>query len=100
MDCFWAVVRRYAITLLCLITFAGHCSIALAKPNIVLVLADDLGYGDLGCYGHATFKTPNLDRLAAQGARLTHFNCPASFCAPTRSSLMTGRYPFRSGMVL
>lgn len=69
------------------------------KPNVVIILADDLGYGDLGCYGHNTFKTPRLDKLAAEGARLTHFNTPAPFCAPTRASLMTGRYPFRCGMM-
>jgi uncharacterized sulfatase len=69
-----------------------------SRPNVVVILADDLGYGDLACYGHPQFKTPNLDRLAAEGARLTQFNCPAPFCAPTRASLMTGRYPFRCGM--
>ncbi len=69
------------------------------KPtNVIILLADDLGYGDLACYGHPTFKTPNLDRMAAEGARLTQFNTPAPFCAPTRASLMTGRYPFRCGM--
>jgi uncharacterized sulfatase len=68
------------------------------RPNVIIILADDLGYGDLGCYGHPKFKTPNLDRLAATGARLTQFNCPAPYCAPTRASLMTGRYPFRCGM--
>ncbi|MFO1483747.1 MAG: sulfatase [Verrucomicrobiaceae bacterium] len=68
------------------------------KPNIVLILADDLGYGDLGCYGHPKFKTPRLDQMAAEGAKLTQFNTPAPFCAPTRASLMTGRYPFRCGM--
>ncbi len=68
------------------------------RPNIVVILADDLGYGDLGCYGHPRFKTPRLDRMAAEGARLTQFNTPAPFCAPTRASLMTGRYPFRCGM--
>ena len=67
-------------------------------PNVIVILADDLGYGDLGCYGHPKFKTPHLDRMAAEGARLTQFNTPAPFCAPTRASLMTGRYPFRSGM--
>lgn len=67
-------------------------------PNIVVILADDLGYGDLGCYGHPKFKTPHIDRLAAGGARLTQFNAPAPFCAPTRASLLTGRYPFRCGM--
>jgi N-acetylgalactosamine-6-sulfatase len=69
------------------------------RPNVVIILADDLGYGDLGCYGHPKFKTPNLDRMASEGARLTQFNCPAPFCAPTRASLLTGRYPFRCGMV-
>jgi uncharacterized sulfatase len=68
------------------------------RPNIVLILADDLGSGDLGCYGHPRFKTPHLDRLAAEGARLTHFNTPMPFCAPTRASLLTGRYPFRCRM--
>jgi arylsulfatase A-like enzyme len=69
-----------------------------APPNIVVILADDLGYGDLGCYGHPKFKTPRIDQMAAEGARLTQFNTPAPFCAPTRASLMTGRYPFRCGM--
>lgn len=68
------------------------------RPNVVIILADDLGYGDLGCYGHPTFKTPRLDRLAAEGARLTQFHCPAPFCAPTRAALLTGRQPFRCGM--
>lgn len=71
---------------------------AFRRPNVILLLADDLGYGDLACYGHPRFKTPNLDRMAAEGARLTHFNTPAPFCAPTRASLMTGRYPFRCRM--
>jgi uncharacterized sulfatase len=69
------------------------------RPNVVIILADDLGYGDLSCYGHPKFKTPNLDRMAADGARLAQFNCPAPFCAPTRASLLTGRYPLRCGMV-
>src|SRR3954454_8025665 len=67
-------------------------------PNVIILLADDIGYGDLACFGPRTFKTPNLDRMAAEGARLTHFNTPAPFCAPTRASLMTGRYPFRNGL--
>lgn len=69
-----------------------------SPPDIVIILADDLGYGDLGCYGHPRFKTPAIDRLAAEGARLLQFNTPTAFCAPTRASLMTGRYPFRCGM--
>lgn len=70
----------------------------LKRPNVIIILADDLGYGDLACYGHPSFKTPNLDRMAAEGARLTHFNTPMPFCAPTRASLMTGRYPSRCGL--
>lgn len=68
------------------------------RPNIVLILADDLGYGDLSCYGHPKFKTPHLDQMAKDGARLTQFNTPMPYCAPTRASLLTGRYPSRCGM--
>ena len=71
---------------------------AATPPNVVIILADDLGYGDLACYGHPKFKTPCLDRMAAEGARLTQFNAPMPYCAPSRASLMTGRYPFRCGM--
>jgi uncharacterized sulfatase len=71
---------------------------AADKSNVIVILADDLGYGDLACYGHAKFKTPHLDRMAAEGARLTQFNTPMPFCAPTRASLLTGRYPFRCEM--
>jgi uncharacterized sulfatase len=72
--------------------------VSVPKPNVVIILADDLGYGDLGCYGHPSFRTPRIDRMAAEGARLTQFNTPMPFCAPTRASLLTGRYPFRCGM--
>ena len=77
-----------------LLMFSAACLSAAStadRPNVVIILADDLGYGDLGSYGHPKFKTPHLDRLAAAGARLTQFNCPAPYCAPTRASLMTGR---------
>ena len=79
---------------------AGGLAVAAAapRPNLIVILADDLGYGDLACFGHPKFKTPNLDRMAAEGAKLTHFNTPAPFCAPTRASLITGRYPFRCGL--
>jgi uncharacterized sulfatase len=73
-------------------------AVQAARPNVVIILADDLGYGDLGCYGHPRFKTPSLDRMAAEGVRLTQFNTPMPFCAPTRASLLTGRYPFRHGL--
>jgi len=73
-------------------------SAVAGRPNIVIILADDLGYGELSCYGHPKFKTPCLDRMAAEGARLTRFLTPMPYCAPTRAALMTGRYPFRCGM--
>jgi arylsulfatase A-like enzyme len=68
------------------------------SPNVVIILADDLGIGDLGSYGAKPSQTPRLDRLAEEGARLTQFQTPAPLCAPTRGALMTGRYPFRCGM--
>jgi arylsulfatase A-like enzyme len=68
------------------------------RPNVVIILADDMGAGDLGCYGHPKFKTPRIDQMAAEGVRLTQFNTPLPYCAPTRASLLTGRYPFRCGM--
>jgi uncharacterized sulfatase len=71
---------------------------AQRPPNFIVILADDLGYGDLACYGHPTFQTPNLDRMAREGVRFTDFYTPMPFCAPTRSSLLTGRYPFRTGV--
>lgn len=68
------------------------------KPNIIVVLADDLGYGDLGVFGGRTIRTPNLDRLAREGARLTDFYASANICTPSRAGLLTGRYPIRTGL--
>jgi arylsulfatase A-like enzyme len=67
-------------------------------PNIVLVIADDLGYGDLGCYGNTRVRSPNIDRLAAQGMRFTDFDVTWPACTPSRSSILTGRYPQRNGL--
>jgi N-acetylgalactosamine-6-sulfatase len=67
------------------------------KPNILLIVADDLGYGDLGCYGVGDIRTPNIDRLAEQGVRLTNFYANAPECTPTRTALLTGRYQQRAG---
>jgi arylsulfatase A len=71
---------------------------AAKPPNIVIILADDLGYGDLSCYGHPSIRTPNLDRMAAEGMRFTDFYVAACVCTPSRTALMTGRLPTRSGM--
>ncbi len=67
-------------------------------PNVIIIFADDLGWGDLGCYGQQHWSTPRIDRMAAEGARLTQFYVPVPYCAPSRAALLTGRYPFRSGM--
>ncbi len=64
------------------------------RPNIVLLFADDVGYGDLSCYGHPTIQTPHLDRMAREGLRLTSFYSAPS-CVPARVQLLTGRYPAR-----
>ena len=71
---------------------------AVGKPNIILIMADDLGYGDLGCYGSITNPTPNLDALAEQGMRFTDYHSNGAVCSPTRAALMTGRYQQRAGI--
>ena len=69
-----------------------------AKPNIVLIVSDDQGYADLGCCGRPELKTPNLDRLASEGVRLTDFYVTWPACTPSRGSILTGRYPQRNGL--
>ena len=70
-----------------------------SQPNVVVIFADDLGYGDLSCFGQKAWKTPRLDRMAAEGVRLTDFYVSVPYCAPSRAALLTGRYPFRTGVV-
>lgn len=79
---------------------SGTCCRAetTSRPNIVVVLADDLGYGDLACYGNRVIKTPNIDRFAKQGLRLTDCYSAAANCSPARAGLMTGRTPYRIGI--
>ncbi|XP_036883589.1 arylsulfatase L-like [Sturnira hondurensis] len=78
---------------------AGGRDFSGSRPNILLLMADDLGIGDLGCYGNATIRTPNIDRLAEEGVQLTQHLAAASVCTPSRAAFLTGRYPLRSGMV-
>src|SRR5687767_11399155 len=81
-----------SLLLICLVPVS-----AAERPNVVLLLADDLGYGDLACYGCPDIKTPNIDSLAKQGVRLTSFYSNGPECTPTRTGLMTGRYQQRAG---
>lgn len=68
------------------------------KPNFVLIVADDLGYGDIGCYGNKINRTPNLDRMALEGMRFTDFHSNGPMCSPTRAALLTGKYQNRFGL--
>ena len=65
------------------------------KPNVILINADDLGYGDLSCYGATKVKTPHIDRLAKEGMRFTDAHSPSAVCSPSRYGLLTGQYPIR-----
>src|SRR5215510_11507136 len=72
--------------------FALDIAMAQTRPNIIFIQADDLGYGDLSCYGQRKFKTPNIDRLASEGLRFTQYYAGSTVCAPSRSALMTGQH--------
>ncbi len=77
----------------------GLCA-SSEKPNVILIFADDLGYGDVGAfYEDSPFETPRLDQMAREGAMLTSFYVPTPYCAPSRGTILTGRYPFRHGVV-
>src|SRR5947208_9411858 len=84
------------------VTATGGAALAAAqtrrRPNVVIFLADDLGCHDLGCWGAADLETPNIDAIAASGARFTNWYSAAPVCAPARAALLTGRYPIRAGV--
>jgi arylsulfatase A len=99
---------RFSLATLCLSTCCLCLTVRTANceqkppdspvPNIVIFLADDLGYGDLACYGHPLIKTPNLDAFAKQGVRLTQCYSASAVCSPSRSAILTGRTPYRNGV--
>jgi arylsulfatase A-like enzyme len=84
--------------LACALASSSRLSAADQKPNVVVILADDFGYGSAGCYGATGLKTPNLDRLAREGRRFTHAYATGSVCSPTRYGLLTGRYYWRTAV--
>ena len=88
------VVKTIAITLLLIAT-----TLRAAPPNIVFMYVDNLGFGDLGCYGNTEVKTPHLDRLAAEGVRCTDFYVVTSTCTVSRGAVLTGRHPLRNGLL-
>ncbi len=78
---------RASILLPAILVAAPLCSSAAPRPNFILINCDDLGYGDLGCYGSTKQRTPNVDRLAKEGTRFTSFYCTSGVCTPSRTSL-------------
>ncbi|XP_077436877.1 arylsulfatase D isoform X1 [Vanacampus margaritifer] len=97
----FAAMRAFLLAPLFLIPLLASDIIAnesARRPNFVLVMVDDLGIGDVGCYGNDTIRTPNIDKLASEGVKLTQHIAAASLCTPSRAAFMTGRYAVRSGM--
>jgi arylsulfatase A len=86
-------LRCSTVFLAVLLICAAIIDAAESKPNIVLIFVDDLGYGDLGCYGNEVIRTPNIDRLATEGQRWTSFYAAGNYCVPSRRGLMSGRHP-------
>lgn len=85
-------MKKTILSLLCVIS-ASASAASTDKPNVIFILADDLGWGDLACYGHPYAKTPHLDKLAADGTRFTHYYATGVTCCPARTGLMTGKFP-------
>jgi arylsulfatase A len=91
-------MNRCLLALLALPALAAAATAAETAPNVIVFLADDLGNGDLGCYGHPRIQTPNLDAFARQGVRLTQCYAASAVCSPSRSAILTGRTPHRNGV--
>ena len=89
-------ILRLSVLVMCVAPSVGNAEEAKEGPNVILVITDDQGYGDLGCHGNSMIRTPHLDQLYQQSARLTDFHV-SPCCTPTRAGLMTGQNPVRVG---
>ena len=92
------VVMLWSLIVLTGCSTGNDQAVETSTPNFIIIFADDLGYGDLGVYGHPTINTPNLDRMAYEGQKWTNFYASANICTPSRAGLLTGRFAVRSGM--
>lgn len=92
------VTALFALTVWMAAGSSAQTTARTDRPNLIVILCDDLGFGDLGVYGHPTIRTPNLDRMASAGQKWTNFYVADSVCTPSRAALLTGRLPIRSGM--
>jgi len=93
-----------SVAVACMLFFAQNCAFGQEtkvpdRPNIIMIYVDDMGYGDLGCYGHPVYRTPHLDQLAREGARFTDFYVAQAVCSASRAALLTGCYPNRIGIL-
>jgi arylsulfatase A len=91
-------LKALAILAAALVLLSAAAGARAMPPNILIILADDLGYGDLGAYGGSLIQTPHIDALASAGARLTQFYTSGNVCTPSRAGMLTGRYPIRTGL--
>ena len=98
----FSILRDTMRTLLKCLVILVICSCQessdIQRPNFIYIFTDDLGYGDLGCFGASDIKTPNIDRIASEGIKFTDLYSASSVCSPSRAGLLTGRYPQRWGM--
>ena len=92
------IMRARQIIAIALLSVFTPIAWAQSKPNFVIIFADDMGYGDAGCYGHPTIQTPHLDQMAREGMRMTQFYVAAPVCSASRGALLTGRLPIRNGI--
>ena len=92
------IILKYIFIMICLFPLSCNSKMDQKPTNFIIIFTDDLGYGDLGSYGHPTIKTPNLDKMADEGMRFTQFYVGSSICTPSRAALLTGKLPVQTGM--